>query len=259
MSILFAATYPERVTSLILVGSAARWSFAPDYACGRQSNEMLSALDELAASRWGQGESIEWYAPSLADVPRARQAFAHWERLAVTPSALQRMLRMIRAIDVRSVLAAIRVPALVIQRQGDRVAPQCQGRYLADHLPRARYFEQPGDHVLWLGDTDASTALVPTGRSTAAQIVRVATSTTIVKSARTGTPESSSTSTSIGVESICTCSPGRAACVGVNMPCGRLAVCRRVTAEPNVCLPDATASITLYNVDRPGSGTTPGP
>ena len=105
----------------------------------------------------------------------------------------------------------------------------------------------------------ASTALVPTGRSTAAQIVRVATSTTIVKSARTGTPESSNTSTSIGVESICTCSPGRAACVGVNMPCGRFAVCRRVTAEPNVCLPDATASITLYNVDRPGSGTTPGP
>ena len=155
MSILFAATYPERVTSLILVGSAARWSFAPDFACGWQSNDMLSALDELAASRWGQGESIEWYAPSLADVPRARQAFAHWERLAVTPSALQRMLRMIRAIDVRSVLAAIRVPALVIQRQGDRVTPQCQGRYLADHLPRARYFEQPGDHVLWLGDTDA--------------------------------------------------------------------------------------------------------
>ena len=132
----------------------ARWSFAPDYACGRQSNEMLSALDELAASRWGQGESIEWYAPSLADVPRARQAFAHWERLAVTPSALQRMVRMIRAIDVRSVLAAIRVPALVIQRQGDRVTPQCQGRYLADHLPRARDFEQPGDHVLWLGDTE---------------------------------------------------------------------------------------------------------
>jgi hypothetical protein len=89
----------------------------------------------------------------------------------------------------------------------------------------------------------ASTALVPTGRSTAAQIVRVATSTAIVRSARTGTPLSSSTSTSIGVESTCTCSPGRAACVGVNMPCGRFAVCRRVTAEPNVCRPVASASI----------------
>ena len=91
----------------------------------------------------------------------------------------------------------------------------------------------------------ASTAFVPTGRSTAAQTVRVATSTAIVRSARIGIPLSSSTSTSIGVESTCTCSPGRAANVGVNTPCGRFAVCRRVTADPNVCRPDATASITL--------------
>ena len=91
----------------------------------------------------------------------------------------------------------------------------------------------------------ASTALVPTGRSTAAQIVRVATSTAIVRSARTGIPDSSSTITSIGVESICTCSPGRAANVGVNGPSGRLAVCRRVTADPNVCRPADRTSISL--------------
>jgi hypothetical protein len=89
----------------------------------------------------------------------------------------------------------------------------------------------------------ASTAFVPTGRSTAAQIVRVATSTAIVRSARAGTPLSSNTNTSIGVESICTCSPGRAACVTVNTPCGRFAVCRRVTAEPKVCRPVASVSI----------------
>jgi hypothetical protein len=91
----------------------------------------------------------------------------------------------------------------------------------------------------------ASTAFVPTGRSTAAQIVLVATSTAIVKSARTGIPDSSNTITSIGVESICTCSPGRAANVGVNAPPGRFAVCRRVTADPNVCRPVDNASITL--------------
>jgi len=49
----------------------------------------------------------------------------------------------------------ISVPALVIQRRHDRITPPCHGRYLAAHLPRARYFEQPGDHLLWLGDTDA--------------------------------------------------------------------------------------------------------
>jgi hypothetical protein len=91
----------------------------------------------------------------------------------------------------------------------------------------------------------ASTALVPTGRSTAAQMVRVATSTAMVNSARAGTPVSINTSTSIGVESICTCSPGRIACEGVNTCCGRLAVCRRVTAEPKVCRPVASTSISL--------------
>ena len=91
----------------------------------------------------------------------------------------------------------------------------------------------------------ASTAFVPTGRSTAAQIVRVATSTAMVKSARTGIPVSSSTITSIGVESICTCSPGRAANVGENTLSGRFAVCRRVTADANVCRPVDSASISL--------------
>jgi hypothetical protein len=91
----------------------------------------------------------------------------------------------------------------------------------------------------------ASTAFVPTGRSTPAQIVLVATSTAIVRSARTGIPDSSNTITSIGVESICTCSPGRAAIVAVNGPSGRFAVCRRVTAEPNVCRPTDNASTSL--------------
>ena len=155
MCILFAATYPERVTSLILGAAAARWPWAPDYPCGRHSEEMISALEALAAHHWGQGDSIEWYAPSRAGSTRARQAFARWERMAASPSAALRVIRMIRAIDVRTVLPAIGVPALVIQRRDDRLTPPCHGRYLVDHLPDARYFEQPGDHVLWVGDTDA--------------------------------------------------------------------------------------------------------
>ena len=74
--------------------------------------------------------------------------------MAASPSAVLRMVRMIRAIDVRSILPGISVPALIIQRRDDRIIPPCHGRYLAEHLPDARYFEQPGDHLLWLGDTD---------------------------------------------------------------------------------------------------------
>ena len=73
MSILFTATYPERVTSLILGAAAARWPAAPDYPCGHQTEEMISALEALAAHRWGQGDSIEWYAPSSkAEEPKWR-------------------------------------------------------------------------------------------------------------------------------------------------------------------------------------------
>lgn len=160
MSILFAATYPERVTSLILGAAAARWPAASDYPCGQHTEEMASALEELAAHHWGQGDSIEWYAPSLAGSGAARRAMARWERMAASPSAILRMIRMIRTIDVRGILPGIRVPALIIQRSQDRITPPCHGRYLAGHLPDARYFEQPGDHLLWLGDTDAMFAQI---------------------------------------------------------------------------------------------------
>ena len=155
MSILFAATYPERVTALILGAASARWPAAPGYPCGEQTEEMASALEDLAAHRWGQGDTIDWYAPSVAGSGAARRSLARWERMAASPSAILRMMRMIREIDVREVLPGISVPALVIQRRHDRITPPCHGRYLAAHLPRARYFEQPGDHLLWLGDTDA--------------------------------------------------------------------------------------------------------
>lgn len=158
MSILFAAAYPQHVTSLILGSAAARWLPAPEYPCGERAREMFGALGEIAANRWGQGDSIDWYLPSQAESRHARELFARFERLAATPGAFLRMLAIISEIDVRTVLPAIRVPALVIQRLGDRITPPCHGRYLASHIAGARYFEQPGDHSLRFagsGDSDA--------------------------------------------------------------------------------------------------------
>jgi pimeloyl-ACP methyl ester carboxylesterase len=158
MSMLFAAAHPERVSALILGSAAARWNPAPDYPCGEGTSEMSEALRDIAATRWGQGDSIDWYLPSLAASPHARETFARFERLAVTPGAFLRLLAIILDIDVRDVLPAIHVPTLVIQRLGDRITPPCHGRYLASHIPGARYFEQPGDHSLRFagsGDSDA--------------------------------------------------------------------------------------------------------
>lgn len=161
MSILFAATYPERVSGLILASASARWFPAPGYPCGRGTQEMYDALRDIAAHRWGQGETIEWYLPSLARSARARQLLGRFERMAVNPSAFLRLTQMIRDIDVRAVLPALHVPTLVIQRLGDRITPPCHGRYLASHIAGARYFEQPGDHSLRFaasGDSDALSA-----------------------------------------------------------------------------------------------------
>ena len=158
MSILFAATYPERVTALILASASARWFPAPGYPCGQGAQEMYDALRDIAVHRWGQGETIEWYLPSQARSARARQLLGRFERMAVNPSAFLRLTQMIRDIDVRAVLPAIHVPTLVIQRRSDRITPPCHGRYLASHIAGARYFEQPGDHSLRFaasGDSDA--------------------------------------------------------------------------------------------------------
>jgi DNA-binding SARP family transcriptional activator/pimeloyl-ACP methyl ester carboxylesterase len=157
MSILFAATYPERVSSLILGAATARYRRAPDYPCGRGSDEMLDSLEKIAAQRWGQGATIDWFLPSRASSPQARQMFARFERMAVSPSAFLRIVRMVREIDVRAVLPAIHVPTLVIQRLDDIMTPPCHGRYLASHIAGARYIEQPGDHALRFagsGDSD---------------------------------------------------------------------------------------------------------
>ena len=158
MSILFAATYPERVTALILGSASARWFPAPGYPCGQRAQEMYDGLQDIATHRWGQGASIEWYLQSRAGSSHARQLFGRFERMAASPSAFLRMSRMIRDIDVRAVLAAIHVPTLVIQRLDDRITPPCHGRYLAAHIAGARYFEQPGDHSLRFaasGDSDS--------------------------------------------------------------------------------------------------------
>ena len=159
MSILFAATYPGQVTALILGSASARWFPGPGYPCGQGAPEMYDALCEIAAHRWGQGASIEWYMQSRAGSSRWRQAFGRFERMAISPSAFLRMLRMIHDIDIRAVLPAIHVPTMVIQRTADRITPRCHGRYLASHIAGARYWEQAGDHWLRFSSDEDCQAL----------------------------------------------------------------------------------------------------
>jgi len=147
MSILFAATHPDRVAGLILFGTYAR-------AVGAAApQDDLAASERAIRENWGTGKALPNFAPSLVGEPSFVQWFAKLERLSASPSDVINLLRMNREIDVRHVLPAIRVPTLVIHRRDDvRIRSQA-GRDLAENIPNACYVELPGsDHIPWTED-----------------------------------------------------------------------------------------------------------
>ena len=156
MSILFAASYPERTTALILYGSIARGAWAPDYPWGAKHDDAWEAWLKEWRRGWGGPLEIESWAPSVAGNERFRQWWAKYLRLAGSPSSVISLWRMNYAIDVRAILPAIHVPTLVLHRSGDIAVPVEQGRYLAEHIPSARFVELDGnDHLWWVGDSEA--------------------------------------------------------------------------------------------------------
>ncbi len=156
MCALFAATFPERTSALVLGASYARRGWAPDYPWGLDEETQQHILDGYE-ERWGRiGFGSRSIAPSLVDDDKFQAWYAQAQRFAGTPSSARAWFRVTMEIDVREVLPAIRVPTLVIHRTHDRVIPVESGRYLAEHIPDAKYTELPGhDHFPFAGDMDA--------------------------------------------------------------------------------------------------------
>jgi pimeloyl-ACP methyl ester carboxylesterase len=120
MSVVFSATHPQRTSALILYGSIAKGSWAPDYPWGGKDE---AGFEEWLAGwrrEWGKPYSLEVWAPSVADDPQFRQWWAKYLRLGASLSAVTTLFRMNREIDVRPILPVIRVPTLVLHRAGDR-------------------------------------------------------------------------------------------------------------------------------------------
>jgi class 3 adenylate cyclase/pimeloyl-ACP methyl ester carboxylesterase len=141
---LFAATYPERCRDLIFYGSFAR-SFVSD--------ERFARFLKYADTAWGSGGSLPTFAPSRADDPAFVRWWGRYERTGASPAAAAAIARLNQQIDVTDILPAIRVPTLVIHRTGDRSVPVSCGRYLAEHIPGARFLEFAGDdHMVAAGD-----------------------------------------------------------------------------------------------------------
>lgn len=157
MSLLFAATYPARTRALVLYGSYAKRSWAPDYPFGWSEERWATVLSNIE-HRWGttEGVNIAMWAPSIVhDELRVRRAAAYF-RAGGSPGAVLAVMRMNREIDARKVLASIRVPTLIVHRTEERVLDVEHARYMAQNIPKAKLIELPGiDHMPWIGDSEA--------------------------------------------------------------------------------------------------------
>ncbi len=158
MSILFASTYPDRASALVLYGGMARATWAEDYPWATPADALLEGIGEWVLPHTDTGGTMEIFAPSVAEDPAAREAYIRYERYAATPAMLAQVFTMLMEIDVRSVLPAIHVPTLVLHRRGDRVVNRRAGEWMAGQIPGARYVELPGqDHSPFGGDNDEIT------------------------------------------------------------------------------------------------------
>ena len=157
MALLYAATYPQRTSALVMYGSYAKRSSTQDYPFGWNDDEWERVLEDIEKN-WGstQSLSIGMRTAGADDDPLRASRLAAYFRASASPGAAAAIMRMNREIDVRHILPAARVPTLVLHRTGDPVIEVGHARYLAKHIPGAKLveFAEPF-HAPWLGNRDA--------------------------------------------------------------------------------------------------------
>jgi class 3 adenylate cyclase len=152
LSILFAATNPERVRSLSIYASFARIVEAPDYPIG-VPRDAVDALNEYVRANWGTGKALLPFCQHVPDTEAAYEAGARYERGACTPTMAAHILESNATIDARPLLSTLNVPTLVMHSRGDPLIPVACGEYLAEHIANARLVVADADyHVQWSGD-----------------------------------------------------------------------------------------------------------
>ena len=157
MSILFAATYPERTRALVLCGSYACRLSRPDFEIGLPEAD-ADALVDMVQKVWGTSADMDDRIPSMVDNARFRNWWARFLRGSASPATAMSLLRMNFGIDVRPLLPAVRVPTLVLHSERDRIVDLRHGQYLAKNVPGAHLvtfdaddhvpFTETSDHVV---------------------------------------------------------------------------------------------------------------
>ena len=155
MSALFSATYPERTSALVMYGSYARRQRTSDYPWGQSAEDLAASLREIEEG-WGGPVGRAIRAPSAAHDQRFMRFWASYLVQSASPQAALTLARMNAEIDIRPILSAIRVPTLILHREGDRVVGMDDARYLAEQIPSAELVLLAGDdHLPWVGDQDS--------------------------------------------------------------------------------------------------------
>lgn len=154
MAALFAASYPERVSALVLANATGRLAWAPDHPSGLKP-EALDGLEQLVEQTWGRGDVMAALNPSIAGDEEALRAWGRFLRLCASPAVAAAVVRTIFELDIRDILPTISVPTLVVNRRGNPLIPGESGRDVASRIPTARFVEVPGDdYGLAIGDVD---------------------------------------------------------------------------------------------------------
>jgi len=157
MSMLFAATYPQRTQALVLCGAEVKEETTEDWPWGESTRAEIEEYltIENMLERWGKGLAIGYFAPSRKDDERLREVFGRLQIQSASPHDAVAFIRMAHEIDVRHVAPSINTPTLIVHRTDDRVCHVENARWLAKNVRGATYVELPGiDHVPWIDGDD---------------------------------------------------------------------------------------------------------
>ena len=161
VAMLTAATHPARTAALILLNAYPRLLRDVDYAHG-VPDQFLDRFTQTVLAEEGSEASfadLEIFVPAVAADPRFRQWWQRAGNRGASPATARALAQTRFQTDLRPVLPAIQAPTLVVHRKGNRAALVGHGRYLAEHIPGARYAELPGDeHLPYVGDSDTIVA-----------------------------------------------------------------------------------------------------
>ena len=153
MSLVFAATYPERVQALLLVGAEVKEAKTDDWPWGEATPEEFEVWMASVPERWGEGLAASYFLPDDPNPERTQEWFGRLQMMSATPRDAIAFMRMAFDIDARDVVSAVHVPTLVLHRVGDNVCHIENGRFLAREISGAKYVELPGKvHLPWAGD-----------------------------------------------------------------------------------------------------------